>query len=52
VRALVHHLDAHVLEQRQGVGERDLLPQPVELEAQEVVGLLERVVEAHLYVVL
>ena len=52
VRALVHHLDAHVLQQRQDARERDLIPQPEQLEPEEVFGLFYGVVEAHPQVVL
>ena len=52
VRALVHHLDAHVLQQRQDARERDLIPQPEQLEPEEVLGLFYGVVEAHPEVVL
>ena len=52
VRALVDHLDAHVLQQRQNLRERDLITELEQLEPEEVLGLFDGVVEAHLQVVL
>ena len=52
VRALVHHLDAHVFQKGQDARERDLIPQPEQLEPEEVLGLFYGVVEAHPQVVL
>src|SRR5215208_4721994 len=51
VRAFVDHLDAHVLQQRQNLRERDLLPELEQLETKEVLGLFDRMVEAHLQVI-
>ncbi len=51
VRALVDHLDAHVLQKRQDLRERDLISEPEQLEPQEVLRLFDGVVEAHPQVV-
>jgi hypothetical protein len=47
VGALVGDLDAHIFQERHDLGERDLLPEPVQPEAQKILGGFERVVEAH-----
>ena len=47
VRSLVADPDAHVLEQRQHVGEEDRAAGRSELEGELVVGRLERDIEAH-----
>ena len=47
VGLLLEHAQAHVLEHRQHVGQRDALPGARELEAQQLAALLERSRERH-----